>query len=503
MSSHRPENTLPQIARENIKRILQWLAVSHGNEDFDDIEHLHQHLRLLRNTPLPGTQRLRLLDLLYCQAEKAVATELPRLREISLPISRRQRQRIRAALEMLSTLTQDYFNVLADLFDPENKAPPRTAQVALHRAMQCIAWHIRINHLAASPPDNGIWQQLHAAYRNARELGVEKTTGPRATDSIHRTYINTLLAAIAQPASFNAHELEFITEYIERHTPTPEISGQQSAHPSLFWIDPDKDTPAQAQTRRLAPETNTTLYFSCDKAAATADHYAKQLSRGATATQLGLPSFADTRAGRAVLKRLHALWGTPKKRRFPRRRQSYRTHLWAGLEALWHLTKEASSPSEYSEWMVTNESPDGYALMHVNGQTEHLRVGDIIAMQSTSSRIEKQPTWQICLVRWAISENPEHVEIGLQLIATKATAATITPAHDSDQDSSTALLLAATPPLRTNESLVIAAGKLSSEPSDLIALIEKDTPELRKLRTTSLDEQTASIEVFSLSPNVN
>ncbi|EKE16563.1 MAG: hypothetical protein ACD_10C00912G0001, partial [uncultured bacterium] len=64
--------------------------------------------------------------------------------------------------------------------------------------------------------------------------------------------------------------------------------------------------------------------------------------------------------------------------------------------------------------MVTNESPDGYALMHISGNTNGLHVGDIIALQALGEHVETPAAWHVCLIRWAISENPEHIELGLE-----------------------------------------------------------------------------------------
>ena len=77
---------------------------------------------------------------------------------------------------------------------------------------------------------------------------------------------------------------------------------------------------------------------------------------------------------------------------------------------------DETQAGELTSWMVTNESPDGYALMHVTGKTNRVTPGDIVAL-----RTENVADWQICIVRWALSENPEHLEIGLQVLATRAT----------------------------------------------------------------------------------
>ncbi|HXE40480.1 MAG TPA: hypothetical protein VN639_18610 [Azonexus sp.] len=495
-----PEISSPLKPEANIKSILEWLALAHGRTGAEDASQLCRQLLLLREAPVPTAQRVKLLDLLYAHIERAVNAELPQLHEVSLPISRKLRQRVKALLEVLEILTQDYFNTLAELFDPEGEDTPRSPHVSLRRAMHAIAWQIRISHLIAAPIAIGRWQQLHTAYNTARRLGLDALPGPRGGPSIQRIYTNVLLTAIAQPASFSSAELEFINDYIERLPQELDLGVlPPSESHAIFWIDPDKDFPAHALIRRIPAADANVLYFSCDTIAREASRHHAELSKGTSAAALGLPALADTHAGQAALLRLTTLWGNPQKRRFSRRRQSYRANLCLGLENLWHLIKAPAADIETSEWMVTNESPDGYALMHMSGQTESLRIGDIVALHAQRERSESPPTWHVCVIRWAISENPEHVELGLQLFASRAIAARIVQPYELSAGSIEALLLPETPPLRPLESLVVASGTLKPNGDRIIVLVEAENFSVREVRTTHLDEQTSSIEVFSVS----
>jgi hypothetical protein len=486
----------------SIRTILEWLTKAHDRHGSDDADQLYRQLLTLRDTPLPIFQRLKLLDLLFAHAERILRADLPGFQEISLPVSRKVRQRVKVLIDLLEILTQDYFNSLAELFDPEGGNTLRAPHASLLRAMQGIAWQIRIDYLVASPTSIGLWQQLHAAYRTARRLGLENFPGPRGGAGVQRAYTDILLAAIAQPASFSATELEFISRYIESSSIRIELQETPPEHATaIFWIDLDRDFPAHALVRRVPGADSQPLYFACDEIAATARQHHGELAGGVAAEALGLPAFADTRAGRGVLLRLANLWGQPAKRRFPRRRQSYRANLCLGLETLWRLLKTPGTPVPLSEWMVTNESPDGYALMHVSGDTDELRIGDVVALQALGEADKGgDASWHICIIRWAISENPEHVELGLQLIAVRAIAAEVAQPYELPAGRVSALILPQTPPLRPLESLLVAAGELQSSEERLVLLVESDNLLVREVRTEHLDEQTSSIELFSFSP---
>lgn len=495
-----PEPPSPLPLESNVKSVLEWLALAHGRSGSDDAEALHQQLLSLRESPLPCAQRLKLLDLLYGQAQRIALHEARSLNEISLPISRKLRQRLRILLDLLATLTQDYFNTLAEIFDPQGPSVSKIPHLSLRRAMHTIAWQLRVTQLIAAPNPIGLWQQLHSAFSTARRLGLDEFPGPNGSACIRRLYTNILLAAIAQPSSFSSGELEFIGEYIANSTPDIKLTDTppRDRH-GIFWIDASRDFPGHALTRRIPGPDTPALYFACDEVAEVALRHHQELLKGASSEALGLPAFADTHTGPGVLLRLNQLWGHPAKRKFPRRRQSYRAHLCPGLDNLWKLIKFPGEAPGMSEWMVINESPEGYALMHMSGHTQNLRVGDIVAMQATDDRVQPPQTWHICLIRWAISENPEHIEIGLQILAPKAVAVEVATPTRLESGKAAALILPATPPLRPHQSLVVPTGLLDRQMRRVVILLEGNNLNVRELRPTGLDEQSSSVEIFSVS----
>ncbi len=485
----------------NLLAIFEWLQLANGRSGSDDTEQILRQLLLLRDTPAPTRQRIKILDLIYKETKRVVFAELPRLLEVSLPVSRKIRQRVRVTQDLLEALTQEYFNSLSELFDPQNAPSSSPSQTTFIHITHCLAWHIRISHLAAAPNPVGLWQKLHSAFHSARRLGVHRTPGQDNAFSVEQIYAGTLLAAMAQPASFCARELEFIVEYIQTSLkPVAILETTPNDCNGIFWVDLERDFPAHALIRRTPPSDAPIFYFAGDPSAQQASAHLAALEHGATAESLGLPAFANSHAGLGVLRRLQSLWGNPSKRKFPRRRQSYRINLCSGLEQLWHLIREPERANEISEWMVTNESPDGYSLMHMSGETACVRVGDIVAVQAKDERAELKPLWHVCLVRWALSENPEHIELGLQQLASHVIAAELARPLELDSKHIPALILPKMPPLRPHAGIVVHTGSLPDSSSRLVLLIEKENLEIREVSPTELAEQTASIEVFNVSP---
>ena len=138
--------------------------------------------------------------------------------------------------------------------------------------------------------------------------------------------------------------------------------------------------------------------------------------------------------------------------------------------------------------------------MHMSGETTCVRVGDIVAVQAKDERAELKPLWHVCLVRWALSENPEHIELGLQQLASHVIAAELARPQELDSKHIPALILPKMPPLRPHAGIVVHTGSLPENANRLVLLIEKENLEIREVSPTELAEQTASIEVFNVSP---
>lgn len=486
-------------ADSGAKPILEWLSVARNRNDPKEISGLQRHLLALRATPLAPEQRLLLLNLLHDFATDLTLARMPFIQAASLPVSPGIRQQVRVIQDLLEALHEDYLGILPESAPRESAAAPSLSLDVLRRAMHCLARHLDIGHLVAAPPGTDIWRKLHATFRTAQEFRLDSLG--ETQNRIDQIYLSILLAGIAQPPSFTAQELEFVGRYIERYRDAVEISEKlPEGRSGVFWIDPDHDSPPQALARRTPAPGVAVLYFTCDLAARRANEDLAALEKGCPAFPLGLPGFAETPAGQGVLKRLGNSWGSPAKRRYPRRRQSYRANLCGGLGRIWQLLSSSRPASGTSEWMITNQSPDGYAMMHLSGSTERLQAGDVVALR-LRQETRTQTDWQICLVRWALSEHPEHIELGLQVLAARGTPAKLIPPDGRGGAPIAVILLPELPPLRPFQSLITPAGTIAASSQKLTVLVEQGNFAVYNLCATRLEERTSSIEVFSVEPD--
>lgn len=474
-----------------VEAILLWLTAPPTSPS-EELALLHDHVRAQRCAPIamwPEEIQHRAFE----RFRRAFDELLPVLTEISLPISRKTRQMVRRILDITGAFGR------AGSLDPEERnektSPPNPAPLALvsqQRRLQALQWHLLASNLAATPAAPGIWRCLHKMHE---AILAEQLDEPTAAH-VKSIYYSAVLLACAQPASFTAAEVGFVTAYLDRYANAIEPLDSPTNGPAVFWIDRNQDSPAIACSRRSAPQGANAHYFSCSQLVALTKQKLAKLDAGVSPEQTALPEYAGSRAGRGVLRRLIAYWGEPAKRRFPRRRQSYRAVLCTGLPNLCRLLQPQNpSAVDASTWMIINESPDGYAAMHVSGETGPICVGDVVAM-----RTESGDNWQICIVRWAVSENQEHLEIGLQILSTRAVPAIMALPGTSGRKKVPVLLLPQVRVLCPVERIVVPAHVLNDAPGKIVLVIEKDNIEIREITGAEIHEQNSFVEVLSIEP---
>lgn len=482
------------LALIDLRATLAWLATPPPAQAEEDLAPLHAHLTAVRDTRTAPVQRRKVLDMLDARAKAAVRRLLPEIVGVSLPLSRRSRQTVRGMQTLLLMLAEDHLQPGEDIRMKRSGSDPLSAW----RALDALAGHLLISGYAGAPYGPGVWKMAHRIYRTAADAGYASAHIREAGCTIEDTYLRACLLACAQPASFTSREIALVVDYIARFSSRAVFIAHAAADAAegVFWIDPDRDAPPTSAGRRPAPAG--ALCFACERLAQLAEEQVDALQAGARAAALDLPESADTPAGHGVLRRLAHRWGHPGKRRFPRRRQNYRAELCIGLGAVRALFDgKPETDVEPTQWMVTNESPDGYAVMHVAGKTGRLAAGDAVAVRS-----ENKADWQVCIVRWAQSENPEHLELGLQIVATHAIAATlVTPGDTAQGRRWPVLALPALPPIRPDEALLAPTGTAAAGAQKLILLIERENLEIREIRATGLGEQTAAVELITFVPD--
>lgn len=451
------------------------------------------HSREVGNLPLE--EKVQAVDDLYAQGMYIVAAQTPSLACSLLPVPGKTRQLVRQMQALLDALALEFLK-LAETIERTGYQDRRTTlDRALWRSMYALSRHLFVGELTAAPATEDIWRRLHQTFGLANQTGTVLRNPSGSPYSLKDAYCRAVLLGCAQPASFTGAEIAFLDEYLERYSGHADLDvSPTQERPATFWIDPARDAPATSITRQAPPAESRPLYLSCGRLVLLLEAQSAALSADTLPERIDLPAFAGKASGRSVLNRLASYWGAPGKRRFPRRRQNYRAQLCVGFKNLCRLFGTRQQPVDTSMWMITNESPDGYAAMHATGKAGPIAVGDVAALKTESGE-----NWQLCIIRWALSENQEHIEIGLQILSTRAAAANIALRSAKGTDSyQPALVLPAMPALQTEEALVVPVGTLSDSPDCIVLVLEKENIEVREVTAEQRGDQSGQIEIYEI-----
>ena len=433
-------------------RVNQWLASPPLATPQEELDALRPHLAALANHALSAGQMQSVLEGLHARSYVAIESLLPKLHSVRLPVSPQTRLTVRAMQEVLEHLIRLSLDQVEHPDAHLIKGLGTPTENTLWRIFIALDRQITIADLTASSHLPGVWQNLHRAYLAARRHHVELKTPKGAPYPLQALYARILMLGALPASALSAQEWSIVHLYLLRTSARIELTdtAPDERQETVLWVAPESDSPPLHLLRRAPSDDTLALYVQYGALLAEVDQLARSLSDGSG--RIALPPEIPPRLAAIALKHLLDYLAAPKKRRYPRRRQGYRATLCFGLSDITALYTPEDSPlkrtPELSEWMVVNESPGGYAAMHVAGRPAKVQVGDLIAL-----RRNDESHWPICVVRWALSDNPEHLELGLQEISPEARLGFLTTTGEQSDSRPTALLLPPVPPIRTQAAI--------------------------------------------------
>lgn len=471
-------------------RILTWLAAEQSATNIDDLVELDRVLGILIDLGVTAEQRLNLLDLYLRRTTRLQVDLTSELTAATLPLPQNLRLRADCVAGAYGLLARGFVAVITEMQKDSTQAVSLHPAHVAWLAMQSLHGQLQVSVLACAPPPANIWQQ---ALLTLRLLQAE-----RANASLADEFNNMLALTVVQPESFTARELVFLIDYLQS-TPSQVIwlAAEDTLPHSAWWLDPARDHPPHATARLRPPQEAGLFFFDCAQLAHQARQHLAQLADGTPPAKLGLPHAASDDY-RNILTVAADRWCGPGKRQHIRYLGNYRVEICASAGALWNYLANSDAidqPTDgllaASEWLVTNESAGGYTLFHVAGPCAGLRTGAALGLRLAGSK-----SWSICLVRWAKSDHPAHIELGLDLLATTAQAVRI--AHHGTSAPVPALLLPEQPSLQRGESVLTTRGLF--RPGNFMLLAD-DVAGVRLCDCESgpLITHTSSIDIFEFT----
>lgn len=453
MADSHPHSRLPPSALE---RALTWLASPPADDPLRDLGPLRSHLAAIATATINPLQYLSILELFQTRATYTASTVKPLLLDATLPVAKRLRTVAHGLMDVHGALASGYLKVLRRTTPMYDGAEPMAGRLCAW-GMANLAQKFEVAQLVSAPVPVELWKQAQAFYR--------LIPGPSQEATDAELHLKAMLAlCAAQPESLSPRENAFLADYLRGCAATVEVRPADAPlGADAYWLDETHGVPPTAASRRQ-PGHQVSLQFSCLELSRLAAKHLDRIACGESPNVIGLPGQAVLADYRNVLSRAIERWQSPPRRQSNRRRNGHRVQVCTHLGPLWQQLRDQGDATQAevelpaSDWMVLNESASGYAIMHVAGELAGLVAGSAIGLRTTADK-----PWNICVVRWARSENPEHIELGLEILSPLADAVRILRrGADGEQLPVPAFLLPPLPTLARGEALLTARGYFES-----------------------------------------
>ncbi|SFN04453.1 hypothetical protein SAMN05660284_00374 [Formivibrio citricus] len=381
----------------------------------------------------------------------------------------------------------------------------------VQRVLYCYWRFFRINCRLFMPMPKGIWSEAHQMFRlGAENKFLDEPTEPK-NRSIATIYKRLLLLSLADPLRFAPLEQDKVVDIVENYGHLahfqPLSKLLNTAGYFLVELDSDK-APYFVGNRTSDLPTPVAILLETG-----------ELSRHLHKTEAAIEAKTPLAHDRArVLARLQILrramrqWAISPQRTYQRIASQTLVDIAFGIRSVVtqlndgkmmvspqtapDLDENQETPAPegrlrevlLSKWQVLNESPGGYAVRSLAIADEQVRAGDIVAL-----RAFPEAAWMIASVRWLQQDEENCIEMGLQVLSSRAVPALVRPTIATEgQHYLPALLLPEISILK--QPARIAATKGTYTPLRELSILTPDGE--RKVRATRLIEQQMSYDLF-------
>lgn len=403
------------------------------------------------------------------------------------------------------------------LFGGAGKADPHAVQ----RILYCYWRFYRICCRLYIGMHKGAWNEIHQMFRLAAENQfLDEPIEPK-NRSIATTYKRILLLSLADPMRFDPYEQEKVIEVVENygHMAHFQPVSRLTSAAGYFLVELDGDfQPRFVGNRSIEGPGPLAILIDTSE-------LSRYLHKTEAAIEAKTPLANDRTkvlARLQILRRIIRQWSIAPQRTYQRipskslvdmvfgmrsvvAQLNSGLHIKAPNETSLDLEVSHSSDQQLipqaqntdirlSQWRVLNESPGGFALRSVSVFDEQVRAGDVVTLRAGPA----QP-WILASVRW-LQVNPDNaIEIGLQVITSRAIPAMIRPtigAHPLTY--LPAVVIPEVPALK--QPARIAASKGTYTPLRELSVLTGDGE--IKVRASKLVEQQMSYDLFDYQTDV-
>jgi hypothetical protein len=430
------------------------------------VESSHQlcrSLSALNQTELDSTQRLQLLEL-YRVPIKQMTQELQR-QYIGRPLPLHERNKVAAeqTRQLQVEIAYGYKRIVLNASQPHDsqshqKLGTESLATAIQRAIRYLTEVIVKSYQSYTFYPEGTWHEIHQLYTHSEHVGIVDThvddplNQTVRNSSIGHAYKQALLVELSDPYHLPGRMIEKIQRYLDRWASLVHLRPATTTYDPKcqFLIDQRSDRGGEVYTGEAEiqqPEQYRLL--NTIELAQVIHQQLSAIHKGHQPDPKGLDEDFFAQGGEDMLRRLINAWGINPKRHFPRKMvdDGNEMDVAIGIAAInycingskefalssensetasdgitigssgqqWLSFDESAQPS-HTPWKLRDESASGFALAKHGVESEHLRVGDLVATRTAG---EENP-WGIAVIRWMKSTQAVDMEIGMKRLAPTA-----------------------------------------------------------------------------------
>ena len=472
----------------------RWLEAEPADEVADDLDALRAHLGALQDADPDRAGSSRLMEAAATRALDISARVKSSLQEVGLPLPRALHVVVTRLARALLAIAQGLEAESASTGPGAAPAERADREARVRRALLLCHEAFVVSAMPAASAPLGLWAFAH---RVGGELPGDLS------------YASMTLMAAAQPESFTARQLNWIADFLAAQQPAVLPAASDESTENAWWVLVSADAAPVSSARRLPPAGGDVRRFSAapfDQALLVRIRQLEAVIAGAEgggemaavdmaevemldAEDEALPLGLTPIEVLALLRTLRERWLSPPLRMQRRRAHHYTVQVCVGLRALWELARGREEADRVVEWQVLNESPGGYAIMNIAGIKGELSSGVVLGLRRPG-----ETSWTVCVVRWVRSDNPDQVELGLQVLALSYSAVQVAFRGTPLRGVAPALALPVMEPVRRHAAFLAPAGTYTSR--RFIFLREGAQLYVAQGRALGLDMQTTSVELF-------
>lgn len=506
-----------------------WLASLPMADNVQIAQQLYQALFTLNRMPLDADERLVLMELYRKPVSVAASGLQTHFVRLSLPLRPRLKQLADFLCLLHMEMAYGYKHVLKAELDGHDPWESDAFLLALERSIRYLGEVLLRSYQMYMPAPPGVWKEIHGFYYYAEQhdqaLRRLVVNSHEEETTVTKSYLQTLLLGLCGPYQLPQNECHQVNAFLARWGMKAEIGPANRVNDpaGCFLIDFNADHPGIPIPRDVPLNSAPALrILNAIELARLTHEFSKRLQKGESPSTLGLGFECVGAACIDTLKRMLRFWGLAGRRQFSRRQSPKSLSICVGLNAIHFFCDEerpftqpqasvptpeqavalpdrfsleeepeaelnvtAPLPDLYrvdSRWQVRDESARGYSLARSGEAGIPVRVGDVVGILNPELN-----QWRIGVVRWVKSPNPQHVDIGVEMVAPHARPLAVRPAGTSAVPYGQALLLPAVEALRQPATLLVAPG--TCRPGEDIEITEHESPS-RRVRVLKLAERS-------------